>query len=236
MARIIIYQNDDTPNLGDKWIGTDRGTGGTRNFTASGIADLFNNTDSIGIAGQNNFKFVTDQGVGRTTGSISLANLGGDTLLFADLSELIVSRKSLKNVLVDDYMKTLAGNTIIISGVKNPNYFGVYVVEAIDDILEEPDYLKLTLYPKEYNGLLESLKTYSISAYAQPASEGDKSYTHTQDVASATWNVSHSLNKYPSVTVALPTGQVGVADVTYTDTNNLIITFAGDESGKAYIN
>lgn len=66
----------------------------------------------------------------------------------------------------------------------------------------------------------------------------DKHYAFEVEVANArtTWNIQHNLNKFPSVTVVLSTGQKGYGDVTYVDANNLTITFAGDESGKAYMN
>jgi len=57
-----------------------------------------------------------------------------------------------------------------------------------------------------------------------------------QAVASATWTVQHNLNKFPSCTMVLGTGQQGYGDVTFIDENNLTITFSGAVSGKAYIN
>ncbi len=61
-------------------------------------------------------------------------------------------------------------------------------------------------------------------------------YTFAQAVASATWTVQHDLDKFPSVTMVLSTGQKGYGDIVYIDENNLTITFAGAESGKAYLN
>ena len=65
---------------------------------------------------------------------------------------------------------------------------------------------------------------------------GDKNYVHDQPVASITWTVQHNLDKFPSCTMVLSTGQQGYGDVTFIDENNLTITFASAESGKAYIN
>ena len=65
---------------------------------------------------------------------------------------------------------------------------------------------------------------------------GDKNYVHPQGVASAIWTVQHNLNKFPSCTMVLSTGQQGYGDVTFIDENELTITFASAESGKAYIN
>lgn len=64
----------------------------------------------------------------------------------------------------------------------------------------------------------------------------NETYTFVQAGASATWTVQHNLNKFPSVTMTLSTGQKGYGDVVYIDENNLTITFASAESGKAYMN
>jgi len=69
----------------------------------------------------------------------------------------------------------------------------------------------------------------------------DKNYVHSQDVASNTWEVEHSLNKYPSVTVVDSAGTVVVGNVEYDDIDNVTLTFfAGGDlvafSGKAYFN
>ena len=68
------------------------------------------------------------------------------------------------------------------------------------------------------------------------AASNDKFYSESIDNAINPWSINHNLNKFPSVTVVLSSGQKGYGDVTYVDNNNLTITFAGDESGKVYIN
>jgi hypothetical protein len=67
-------------------------------------------------------------------------------------------------------------------------------------------------------------------------SSSDKTFIFIQALAANPWIVNHNLNKFPSVTMVLSTGQVGMADVNYIDANNLTITFASAESGKAYMN
>ena len=64
----------------------------------------------------------------------------------------------------------------------------------------------------------------------------DKHYTHTQSVASASWTITHNLNKYPSVTVVDSAGSVVVGDVQYLSLNDVVITFSGPFSGTAYLN
>ena len=64
----------------------------------------------------------------------------------------------------------------------------------------------------------------------------NETYVFAQATASATWTVQHNLDKFPSVTMVLSTGQKGYGDIVYIDENNLTITFASAESGKAYMN
>ena len=64
----------------------------------------------------------------------------------------------------------------------------------------------------------------------------NETYTFAQASASAVWTVQHNLDKFPSVTMVLSTGQKGYGDIVYIDDNNLTITFASAESGKAYMN
>lgn len=63
-----------------------------------------------------------------------------------------------------------------------------------------------------------------------------ENYVHDQQVASNSWVVPHSLNKFPSVSIVNTANQVVVGDITYNSLNQLTITFTSPISGKAYIN
>jgi hypothetical protein len=63
-----------------------------------------------------------------------------------------------------------------------------------------------------------------------------ENYVHDQQVASNSWVVPHSLNKFPSVSVVNTANQTIVGDITYNSLNQLTITFTSQISGKAYIN
>ena len=65
---------------------------------------------------------------------------------------------------------------------------------------------------------------------------GDKTYVHTQATASAEWTITHSLGKYPAVSVVDSAGNVVVGEVTYIDVNALIVCFTAIFSGKAFCN
>lgn len=64
----------------------------------------------------------------------------------------------------------------------------------------------------------------------------DKTYTHSQSVASKEWHIIHDLQKYPSVSVVDSAGNIVVGDVEYISNSKIIIRFSGAFSGKAYLN
>ena len=55
-------------------------------------------------------------------------------------------------------------------------------------------------------------------------------------VPATTWNVQHNLNTYPVVTVLDPNGAEVSADVTYTDMNSVVVTFAVPFAGTVWLN
>lgn len=66
--------------------------------------------------------------------------------------------------------------------------------------------------------------------------EADKTYTYTQATATQTWEITHNLAKYPSVTIVDSSGNIVIGEISYTDENNLTVTFMSAFSGKAYLN
>ena len=65
---------------------------------------------------------------------------------------------------------------------------------------------------------------------------GDANYVHSQGVTSATWVVTHNLNKKCSVTVVDSADTVVVGEIVYNSVNQVTLTFSGSFSGKAYFN
>lgn len=238
MARISTYAIDTVVQLLDKWIGTDSNGGATKNFTAQSIADLFNEHGSIGIVNQNNFKFQTDLAGGRESGTISFTNGGGDNTSFASLTTIKISKFASSTNLILDYLQTLVGEYVMFAQVDDLNNFGIYKLDSLTQDITETNFYNANFTFVASHGSLASEKYYGLIIYPGGSSEaeGDKHFTFNQATPANPWNVTHNLNKFPSVTVALPSGQVGQADVAYIDENNLTITFAGAESGKAYMN
>lgn len=61
-------------------------------------------------------------------------------------------------------------------------------------------------------------------------------YTHDQMVASKSWEITHDLNCYPSVSIVDTGGNIVIGEVQYISEKKLIISFSNSFSGKAYIN
>ena len=68
------------------------------------------------------------------------------------------------------------------------------------------------------------------------AASGDVAYTHNQISASREWQIRHNLGKHPSVTVADSASTVVVGDIEYLNTDELIIRFTSEFSGRAFLN
>jgi hypothetical protein len=228
MARISTYQRDTVVTKNDKVIGTDSSGSITKNFKLEDIAGFFSSTNAIGIATQFNFKFVTSN---RDIQTISFDPLApGNT--FDNVTSFVLSKFDAENNNVSEYLKIYASKQIVVVKLDDFSNFGLFDVVSVVDHPTLSDYLTVTVTNRTNKGSFIADKYYGLAIFA----EGDKHYTHNQGSASATWNVTHNLNKFPSVTVVLSTGQKGYADVSYTDSNNLTITFTGAETGKAYIN
>ena len=62
------------------------------------------------------------------------------------------------------------------------------------------------------------------------------SHIHNQTVSSSVWNITHNLNKYPSVSIVDSSNEEVIGEVEHTNTNSLIVKFSAPFSGKAFLN
>ena len=239
MARISTYGVDAIPELGDKVIGTDAAPGAnlrTKNYSLLDMINMFSKTNSLGVADQVLYFFQTNISEGRDAGTISFEAGGGVGKPFSEVTSFIISKTLVGFKNVDKYMPLFEGKSIILAELNDINKFGTYVVEAIVEHPTETNFFVVTVTNIESNGVMAIDATYIFSEFTRPISDDNKTFVFNQPVAAATWNVEHNLGKFPAVTVTLSTGQQGYTDVTYIDENNLTITFASAESGKAYLN
>ena len=76
------------------------------------------------------------------------------------------------------------------------------------------------------NSLGEFIRTYL----------GTLTYTFSQDIPSLIWNITHNLERHPSVTIVDSSGNIIVGETLYVNNNNITLTFSAPFAGKAYLN
>lgn len=238
MTKIKIYPIDTNISGSDKWIGSDANSSNrTKNFTVAGISDYYNSTASINLSNAITFRYDTvDAGDDRASGSFSFETEVGATVPFSSITDLMFSKNTSNGNNIVDLMDYYNGNLIYINKSGDPDVFAVYRVASYEQNITETDFYDTELQYLGGNGSIEEDELYFVSLLQISTGDNDKHYTHTQNVAASTWTVKHNLDKYPSATMVLSTGQKGYGDITYIDENTLTITFASAESGKAYIN
>ena len=251
MARISTYAVD-TLDGNDKLIGTDQG-GATKNFqvdsgetTPGGgqgksLVNYITEADGRALA----FLFHNSTFGGNTSiqsGTINVSNSNATTA-FSAITTLKVSKfpyataiQSNSNSAVN-ILSEYVGERIKWSDIKNPNIYGIYecVAFAQDG---NTSFYDMTLAYKSGNGNFmagDNTNTFP-DIYLLELFGTDKNFTFTQSSAASTWNVTHNLNKFPSVSVTLADGTQVEAEVEHTNKNSLTITFSGDNSGIAYMN
>jgi len=60
-------------------------------------------------------------------------------------------------------------------------------------------------------------------------------YMHIQEVASATWSITHGLGFVPNITVVDTAGTVVEGSYNYPNSSTVVLTFIGAFSGRAYL-
>ena len=233
MAIINSYPKDINIQDKDAWIGTDSYNRQTRQYTAEAVAKYLNIKGKVSIAGQVNYKFVQFPKTG--AGTIALTAGGGDGTPFSALTEFKISKVDLSGQTVVAYLDFLVDQEILIMSQTDKEAFGHYTITSyvVDSV--DSNFYTLQLAFLAGNGSITIDDYYDIVNFTF-GKDTDKNYVFSQAVASVAWTVQHNLNKFPSCTMVLSTGQQGFGDVTFIDQNNLTITFASAESGKAYIN
>jgi len=228
MARISSYPRDREVQDQDAWIGTESSNRVTRNFTAQAVADYLNIKGKISISGQMVFKFSSVPTLqGEFTGPVD-----GSALTAITTMQISGTDSSGQNVV--EFIQYLVDNDILISEQNELSNFGHFKITSYTALGNNLYTLDLTNIGG--NGNLDLNKYYDFATFTISSGVGDKNFVFTQAVAANPWAIQHNLNKFPSCTMVLGTGQQGYGDVTFIDENNLTITFAGAESGKAYIN
>ena len=85
--------------------------------------------------------------------------------------------------------------------------------------------------PKINNVTLEGNKTSSELGLT-----GDKDFTYIKSTPDKVWDITHNLDKYPSITIVDSAGNEVIGDTVYNSKNEVTIHFTAEFSGNAYLN
>jgi len=231
MPRINNIGLDTDVTKDDKLLGSDSG-GATKSYTLKNVSKFFKDSNAAGIAGQFTYQYKTS---GLVSGTMGITFSSGST--FQNATSIKVSKfiygettNSSENLL-----SILSSGQILIVDVDDQDNYAIYESGVVTRDGNSNFYDITLTTPTKYNGSFTNEKIYAIISIG---SGSDKTYIHEQGSASTTWNVSHSLGKFPSVTVVDINNVQGYGVVTHTNENNLTVTFpAGSPAaGKAYCN
>ena len=232
MPRINNIGLDTDVTKDDKLLGSDSG-GATKSYTLKNISKFFKDSNAAGIAGQFTYQYKNTSPY--PSGTMRVTFSSGST--FQNATSIKVSKfiygettNSSENIL-----DILSSKQILIVDVEDQDNYAIYNSGAVTQDGSSNFYDISLTAPTKYNGSFTNEKIYAIISIGGGT---DKTYIHNQGSASTTWNVSHSLGKFPSVTVVDINNVQGYGVVTHTDDNNLTVTFpAGSPAaGKAYCN
>ena len=228
MPRISTYSVDTTVEKTDKLLGSNA-NGDTRNFSIDGVRVYFNQDSSAGAADELNYKYET-----ATKNAVGYMSTNtGSTPAFSAISTIKLHEKAngLSST-VANYFSEFVNKDIVIIDSTDLNKYGVYTVTAVTADSSNSGLYDLTLVYRSGNGSFVNENFYSILLYSGAQ---DKDFTHVQNTASATWAITHNLNKFPSVVIKIGTAIVQ-AEVNHINKNSLTISFNGSNSGTAYMN
>ena len=110
--------------------------------------------------------------------------------------------------------------------------YAIYIVTSITS-LTDAFLLNLTHVGSSGTPALDSI---ALAATGVSNLISDRFFEFNQATASNNWNISHNLNKFPSVSIADSGGSAVQGLISYIDSNNLTISFSAPFSGKAYLN
>ncbi len=154
---------------------------------------------------------------------LKLLPTGDDRMIISDMA----NQKKTKQVSLTD-LKTLVNTTYTLTST-------VDAINNVADIdLTDSNGAKTTVKLKGGTGITMTQPTANEITIA--SLNDDANFIFTQSIASATWNITHNLNKFCSVSVVDTANQIVIGDVTYINSNSLTITFSAAFSGKAYLN
>ena len=228
MARISSYVFDANVTDNDAWIGTEASNRQTKQFTAAAVAKYLNIKGKISISAQMIFKLV-DLATPNSGDFVGPAD--GSAISSAATMDLSITDVSGANTVA--FLTYLVGNNILISEQNDINNFGHFTIDSY--VQKTPGVYTLTVTSLKGNGNFDVNKFYDFAVFTL-SSQGAPTFVFSQNTPSTTWEITHNLGKFPSITV-IDTGNTVVnGEYNYTSNIKVTLNFSAAFAGKAYLN
>ena len=228
MARISSYPRDLNVTDEDAWIGTEASNRSTKNFTAASVAKYLNIKGKISISAQMVFKLVDTPtpADGQFSGPAGGSAIAPTVTL--DLSPIDASGAS-----TVAFMTYIVGNNILISEQNDIDKFGHFTIVSYTN--KVAGVYTLVLTPIAGNGTFDVNKFYDFAVFTLSSQDGS-TFEFDQAAAATTWNITHNLGRFPSITVIDTGNTVVTGEYNYVSNIRVILTFSAAFAGKAYLN
>lgn len=231
MPIISSYKKNNTPEPSDILIGTDVSNGQTKNFSLGGASVVIIND----FLKHSAWKFIIQDPDPdpRPEGTISFENYGGQATPWQDITSLYINVQMPVTVpIVLPYLQRFIGYDIIIQDVRSLGRFGVYTLTALTQVQGNVYNMELEFVTGNNN--IQALQYYSIQI---DIVEGfDSHYEFVQGVPATTWDITHNLGKFPSISVVDTADTTVIGSYEYITKDRVILNFSDAFAGKAFLN
>ena len=168
MARIQTYAQDSNVTFQDKLIGTDSATSATKNFTIQSLMDVINQLSGVDMFDGLVFKYVAfEPAATDPAGTLNLVGGVAASQAFSATTQIILSKKVVNGVDVENYVTSFSGKKIKVSKQGDFDKFGIFNVTNVQNH-SNTRYLVLTVTHKESNGSFDPNSFYFLSFYGVP--------------------------------------------------------------------
>mgnify|MGYP003136759756 FL=1 len=233
MARISKYTYDNNIVKEDFLLGTDFASKQTRNFSIEAITAYLAKQQSIqGTLFALSYDRSTSY-ANLAQGNMSFNNNNVSSTPFSGITDIYVNKLNNEGENIENYLQKIKDKDGVLALYNSSNVlnFGVFRIQTLNNLTS--DVIQLSVDVLSDNGTITdgtTLNTTSVYANA------DKHEIKTQTSNAPTWDFTHTLNKYPSVSVVDSGNNIIYGDVEYISTSRLKIHFSSAQSGKAYLN
>lgn len=165
------------------------------------------------------------------SGHIGMNAAPWTTATQVSISELTDPGTDISNIIA----LTMPGDLIYIQDKNDATKWGRFTLTAMPT--DQGTWRSIPVTPLD-NGALIANNSVSTVVMVRPATPGSAQkyfYVHDQATPATTWNVVHNLGFFPNVAPVDSINREFIADVTYTDVNNLVINLTAATAGKAYL-